>query len=70
MGKTTYHPFKFPFISKYSFKQERIFRSVDAVDTIVAVEQKGHYYHKLDRWKVCKLTQSYKTMAEHVSGPT
>ena len=37
--KITYYPFEFPFISKNSFKQERIFRSVYAVDTIVAVDK-------------------------------
>ena len=39
LGKTMYHPIKFPFISKNIFEQERVFRSVDAIDAIVAVNR-------------------------------
>ena len=38
MGKVTYHAIKFPFISKNSLKQKQIFRSMNAVEAVVAID--------------------------------
>ena len=35
---TTYRALKFPLISKNSFEQERIFRSMNAVEAVVAID--------------------------------
>ena len=45
---TTYRALKFPLISKNSFEQERIFRSMNAVEAVVAIDNTikkiGIYY--------------------------
>ena len=65
---TTYRALKFPLISKNSFEQEWIFRSMNAVEAVVAIDNPIKKIGIYGEGR--KLTPSYRTKVEHTFGPT